>query len=115
MRKLIIASALAGALAAPAFADHHEGTTLTAVTTHGVVLSMQGMEIPINYAEDGTFSGEAMGTPFEGTWRIDGANLCTTSDFQPDESCTEYPEGKGAGDEFTISGDAGEVTIKINE
>ncbi len=110
MRKLIIASALAAGLAAPAFAD-----TLEAVTTKGVILMVQGMEIPISYAEDGTFSGEAMGTPFEGTWRVDGASLCTTSDFQPEETCQEYPEGKGAGDEFTIEGAMGPVTIKINE
>ena len=110
MRKLIIATALAVGLAAPALAD-----TLEAVTTKGVVISMQGMEIPINYAADGTFSGEAMGMPFEGNWRIEGASLCTTSDFAPDESCTEYPADKGPGDSFDIEGAMGTATIKINE
>lgn len=110
MRKLILSAAIAVGLAAPAFAD-----TLEAVTTKGVVLSVQGMEIPINYAEDGTFSGNAMGQDFTGNWRVDGASLCTTSDFQPEETCTEYPADKGPGDEFTIEGAMGPVTIKINE
>ena len=110
MKKLAAVAALAAAFAAPAFAD-----TLEAVTTKGIVMSIQGMEIPVNYAEDGTFSGNAMGQDFAGKWRIDGMSLCTTSDFQPEEACTEYPEGKGPGDTFTLSGPMGEVEVKINE
>lgn len=110
MRKLLISAALAAGLAAPAMAD-----TLEAVTTKGVTLSMMGMEIPVTYNEDGTYTADAMGQTINGQWRIEGTSLCSSNDMQPEETCTEYPEGKGPGDEFTISGDQGEVTIKINE
>ncbi len=110
MRKLLISAALAAGLAAPAMAD-----TLEAVTSKGVVLSMMGMEIPVTYNADGTYTADAMGQTINGKWRIEGASLCSSNDMQPEETCTEYPEGKGPGDEFTISGDQGEVTIKINE
>lgn len=113
MRKLLIASALAGAFAAPAFADDH--STLDAVISNGVVLMIQGMEIPVEYADDGTYTADAMGQTIAGKWRIDGANLCTSNDMQPEESCQEYPADKGPGDEFTLSGPMGEVTVKINE
>lgn len=109
MRKLILAAGLATAIAAPAFAD-----TLTEVTTKGVVLKVQGMEIPIAYKPDGTFSLEAQGQAVTGKWRIDGAKLCTSSDMQPEERCTEYPAGKVSGDEFEIEGRMGPVTVKIN-
>lgn len=108
MRKLIIAG-LAVALAAPAFAD-----TLTEVTTKGVILKVQGYEIPIAYNADGTFKLDAMGQSVTGKWRVDGAKLCTSSDMQPEERCTEYPEGKKSGDEFEVQGAMGPMTVKIN-
>ncbi len=110
MRKLITASALAIGLAAPAFAD-----TLEAVTTKGVILEIQGMEIPITYADDGTYTADAMGQTINGQWRIDGTSLCSSNDMQPEESCQEYPEGKGPGDSFDLEGPMGTATIKINE
>lgn len=110
MRKLLISAAIAAGLAAPAMAD-----TLEAVTTKGMIMSIQGMEIPVTYAEDGTYTADAMGQTINGKWRIEDKSLCTSNDMQPEESCTEYPEGKGPGDEFTIAGAMGEVSIKINE
>lgn len=114
MRKLLIASAFAGALAAPAFAQE-AGSTLDAVISKGVVLSMMGMEIPVEYADDGTYTADAMGQTIAGEWRIEGTSMCTSNDMQPEESCQEYPTGLGPGDEFTIEGEMGEVVIKINE
>ncbi|MBI1339874.1 hypothetical protein GC169_06650 [bacterium] len=108
MRKLLIASAFAFA-AAPAFAD-----TLQEITTKGVILIVQGMEIPVNYNADNTFSGEVMGQAFVGKWRIDGDKLCTVSDMQPEEQCTAYPAGKKSGDQFDLEGPMGTYTIKIN-
>jgi hypothetical protein len=109
MRKLVLATAAFAALSAPAFAD-----TLANVTTKGVVLSIQGMEIPVKYSPDGTFSGEAMGMPFLGKWAIKDGKLCQTSDFQPEENCQAYPEGKNPGDSFDIDTPMGALTIKIN-
>ncbi|MEZ5937781.1 MAG: hypothetical protein R3C52_06125 [Hyphomonadaceae bacterium] len=110
MRILLVAASAAAVVAAPAFAD-----TLTNVTTKGVIMSIQGMEIPVNYAEDGTFSGVAMDMPFSGTWAIKDGQLCTTSDFQPDERCVAYPEDKNPGDSFEIESEMGPITVKINE
>jgi hypothetical protein len=110
LRKTITVLAVAGLLAAPALAD-----TLTNVTTKGVVMSVQGMQIPITYTPDGAFSLEAMGTAISGKWRIDGTKLCTTSDMSPDERCTEYPAGKEPGDTFEITGAMGTATITINK
>ena len=110
MRKLIIASALAVGLAAPAVAD-----TLEAVTTKGVVLTVMDMEIPVTYAADGTYTADALGQTINGQWRIEGKSLCSSNDMQPEETCQEYPEGKGPGDSFDLEGPMGTATIKINE
>jgi hypothetical protein len=109
MKKILIAAGVTLALAAPAFAD-----TLQEVTTKGVVMSVQGMDIPIAYKPDGTFSVEVQGQSITGRWRIDGTKLCTTSTMSPEERCTEYPTGKHSGDSFEITGAMGAVTIKIN-
>jgi hypothetical protein len=105
MRKLLIGAALV-ALSAPAFAD-----TLKEVTTKGIILSVQGMDIDVKYTPDGKFT--AMDGQVTGTWRIDGEKLCTTSNFQPDEECTVYPKDKKSGDTFDLTGPNGTATIKI--
>jgi hypothetical protein len=109
LKRLVAAAGLASALTAPAFGD-----TLTEITTKGIILSIQGMEIPIKYNADGSFEGEAMGMPFAGKWAIKDGKLCTTSDMQPEERCTAYPEGKKSGDEFEIDSEMGPLKIKIN-
>jgi hypothetical protein len=109
MRSLLLAGALTLALAAPAFAD-----TLKEVTTKGVVMSIQGMDIPIAYKPDGTFAIDVQGQSITGKWRIDGAKLCTTSSMAPEERCTEYPKDKKSGDSFEVTSAMGSATIKIN-
>ncbi|MAP96316.1 MAG: hypothetical protein CMK07_15330 [Ponticaulis sp.] len=113
MRKILGLTAVSLCLAAPAFAG--DSTTLDYVVEKGVVLSTQGMDIPVTYNEDGTYSADAMGMEIPGTWRIDGTSLCTESSMQPGENCTEYPEGKGPGDSFEVEGAMGTATITINE
>ena len=105
MRKLLIGIALV-AFAAPAFAD-----TLKEVTTKGIVLTIQGMDIDVVYTPDGKFT--AAEGQVTGTWRIDGDKLCTTSNFQPEEECTAYPKDKKSGDTFELTSPAGTATIKI--
>ena len=91
MRRLLIAAAtLAGAFvleATPAFAD-----TLQEVTTHGMILMLGDMQIEVTYTPDGKFT--AADGQVTGTWKIDGDKLCTTSNFDPNESCVVYPKGK---------------------
>lgn len=108
MKKIIVA-AIAMSAAGPAFAQGT--TTLQEVTTKGIVLSVQGMDIDVTYKPDGTFT--AMEGAVTGKWRIDGDKLCTSSNFEPTESCAAYPEGKKSGDSFDITGPAGTATIKI--
>ena len=106
MRKLLIAAAVLAMAAGPAAAD-----TLTEVTTHGIILTVQGMDIDVTYTPDGKFT--AMDGQVTGTWRIDGAKLCTTSNFDTNETCVEYPKDKKSGDTFDLTGPAGTATIKI--
>ena len=96
----------ATALATPAAAD-----TLKEVTTHGIILTIGDMDIPVTYTPDGKLS--AMDGQVTGTWRIDGDKLCTSSNVDPNETCVAYPKDKKSGDTFTIEGAAGSVQIKI--
>jgi len=105
MHRLLCAAAVL-ALATPACAN-----TLQEVTTKGIILSVQGMDIDVTYTPDGKFT--AMDGQVTGTWRIDGDKLCTTSNFEPDEQCVEYPKDKKSGDSFDLTGPQGTATIKI--
>ena len=107
MRTLFLAATAALALgAAPAFAD-----TLQEVTTHGIVLTIQGMDIDVTYTPDGKFT--AMDGQVTGTWKRDGDKMCTSSNFDPNETCAEYPKDKKSGDSFEVTGPQGSATIKI--
>lgn len=105
MRSLIVAAALAAA--GPAAAD-----TLQEVTTHGIVLNVEGTNIDVTYTPDGKFT--AAGVHSTGTWRIDGDKLCTTSNVRPEEACAVYPPGNKSGDSFEVSGPRGSGTVTIN-
>ncbi|MAK60000.1 MAG: hypothetical protein CMK09_03380 [Ponticaulis sp.] len=113
MRKFLILSAATAALATPALAEDKD--TIDHVIEKGIVLSVQGMDIPVTYNADGTYNADAMGMQIPGTWRRDGMTMCTESSMQPGENCSEYPEGKGPGDSFEMSGAMGVSTVTINE
>jgi hypothetical protein len=107
MRSLFLAATAALAFAAaPALAD-----TLQELTTHGMVLTVQGMDIDVTYTPDGKFS--ALDGQVTGTWRIDGDKLCTTSNVDPTEQCVAYPHDKKSGDSFEVTGPQGSAMIKI--
>lgn len=110
MRRLIIFTVLviAGSLTVSRVAL---AETLEQVTTHGIVLSVQGTEIDVTYTPDGKFT--AMDGQVTGTWRIDGEKLCTSSNFSPEEQCVAYPLDKKSGDSFEVLGPDGTATIKI--
>jgi hypothetical protein len=109
MKKIIAACAALTALATPAFAQ--QPTTLQEVTTKGIVLQVQGMDIDVTYKPDGTFS--AMEGQVTGKWRIDGEKLCSSSNMSEQEECVAYPAGKKSGDSFDVTGSQGTATIKI--
>lgn len=105
MRILLAAAAIA-ALATPAFAD-----TIEEVVKNGIVLNVQGMDIEVTYTADGKFT--AMDGQVTGTWKRDGDKMCTSSNFDPNETCAEYPKDKKSGDSFEVTGPQGSATIKI--
>ncbi|MBI1197502.1 MAG: hypothetical protein GC203_06535 [Phenylobacterium sp.] len=94
------------AAAAPAFAD-----TLDEVTTKGIVFNAQGMDIEVTYTPDGKFT--ALDGQVVGQWRIDGDKLCTSSNFDPEETCATYPHDKKSGDSFEVTGPRGSAMVKI--
>jgi hypothetical protein len=104
--RIILAAAAALALATPALAD-----TLQEVTTRGIVLTVEGMDIDVTYTPDGKFT--ALDGQVTGTWRIDGDKLCTTSNFEPEETCVAYPHDKKSGDSFDLTSPRGTATIRI--
>ena len=106
MKKLLIASLAALALATPAAAG-----TLEEVVKHGIILTIEGMDIDVTYTPDGKFT--AMDGQVTGTWKIDGDKMCTSSNFDPNESCVEYPKDKKSGDTFEMTSPQGTATIKI--
>ena len=106
MRSYILAAAAALTLAGPALAG-----TVDEVVKHGIILTVQDMQIDVTYTPDGKFT--ALDGQVTGTWRIDGEKLCTTSNFDPNESCVAYPKDKKSGDSFVIESPNGSVQIKI--
>jgi hypothetical protein len=106
MRRLIAATAAILALAGPAAAG-----TLDEVVAHGIIITVQDMQIEVTYTPDGKFT--AMDGQVTGTWKIDGDKLCTTSNFDPNESCVEYPKDKKSGDNFDLTGPQGTANVKI--
>ena len=106
MRSFILATAAALTLAGPALAG-----TLDEVVKHGIILTVQDMQIEVTYTPDGKFT--ALDGQVTGTWRIDGDKFCTTSNFDPNESCIAYPADKKSGDSFDLEGPQGSVNIKI--
>jgi hypothetical protein len=106
--RMILAAAALLALAAPSLAA---AGTLEEVTKHGIVLTIGGMDIDVDYKPDGTFT--ALDGQVTGKWRIDGDKLCTSSNAAPEESCAAYPKDKKSGDKFDLTSDQGTATIKI--
>ena len=104
--RALLAAVAAAAFATPALAD-----TLQEVTTKGIILTVQGMDIDVKYTPDGKFT--AMDGQVTGEWRIDGDKLCTKSNFDPNETCVAYPKDKKSGDTFDLTGPQGTATIKI--
>src|SRR6476469_4986886 len=105
MRRILIAAALT-TLGTPAAAG-----TLQEVVDHGIVLTVEGMDIDVTYTKDGKFT--ALDGQVTGAYKIDGDKLCTTSNFDPSESCAVYPKDKKSGDSFEVTGPAGTAKIKI--
>lgn len=112
--KIILAAAVALA-AAPALAQTAPSDTLVVVLEKGATLNVIGMGMTgdVAYKADGTFSG--FDGQYEGTYKIDGNKLCSTSAaVGEDNTCVEYPDGKKSGDKFKINHPSiGEIEVTI--
>jgi hypothetical protein len=106
MKKILVCAAGALAFAAPAFA-----TTLEEVTGKGIIMTIMDMDIDVVYTPDHKFT--AMDGQVTGDWKIDGDQLCTSSNFQPEETCTVYPADKKSGDSFDLETPMGPIKITI--
>ena len=99
-----------GALALAAAASPAAADTLTEVTSHGIILVLGDMEIPVTYTPDGKLS--AMDGQITGAWRIENDKLCTSSNVDPVDRCIAYPKDKKSGDSFEVTGNGGAATVK---
>jgi hypothetical protein len=107
MRRLLGAMTVAIlALTPAAYAE-----TLDEVTTRGIVATLSGFDIEVNFTPDNRFS--MLGGAIVGAWRIDETRLCLTGDADGIESCTEYPLGKVSGDTFEVQRAEGPMTVRI--
>lgn len=112
--KAIILGAIAAALvAAPAFAAD---STQVAMVKNGATFDVQGMSLDIDFKQgasvnEGTFTIAAVG--FDGTYKIDGKKMCLG--IMGQDSCSDYPEGKGPGDSFEITTDMGPMKVTIRK
>jgi hypothetical protein len=107
MRKMLFAG-LAAAAAVLALAAH--ASTLTEITTHGMVVTIADMDIDVAFTPDGKFT--ALNGAVSGAWRIDGDKLCTAAEGQP-ETCSVYPKDKKSGDTFEVSNEQGSAKVRI--
>ena len=112
--KLAMFALAAAMLAAPALAQDvtPPSDTVKAVVEKGVTMEVMGQAGDIEYKADGTFSG--FDGQFEGTYKTNGNKLCITVEaFGMVDQCTEYPDGKVAGDTFEIPSDMGPLKVTI--
>jgi hypothetical protein len=121
LKKIGIAAILAAGIAAPAFAGTLEAMLANTVTaTDG-----EGATNTLLFNEDGTLTSTAPdGIVSEGSWKDEGGELCTTiNGAGPDgadaTSCGALAEGKGVGDTWEATIEAGEepqtLTVTIVE
>lgn len=85
--------------------------TLREIITRGSVLIVGDMNIDVAYTPDGKFT--AMNGAVQGKWRVDGETLCTSTNFDPVETCALYPRDRKSGDTFEIMTNQGLVQIRI--
>jgi hypothetical protein len=85
--------------------------TLKEVITRGSYLVLGGVDIEVTYTSDGKFT--AMQGQVQGKWRVEGEKLCTSTNFDPVESCALYPANKTSGDTFEIMTSQGLAEIRI--
>lgn len=113
--RLTLLAAAAALIAAPALAQiAPPSDTVKAVVEKGVTMEVMGQAGDIEYKADGSFSG--FDGQFAGTYKTNGNKLCITVEaFGMVDQCTEYPDGKKAGDSFEIPSEMGPLKVTIRQ
>lgn len=115
--RLTILAAAAALMAAPALAQDAPAPpsdTVKAVVEKGVTMEVMGQAGDIEYKADGSFSG--FDGQFAGTYKTNGNKLCITVEaFGMVDQCTEYPDGKKAGDSFELASEMGPLKVTIRQ
>ena len=92
----------------PALSD-----TVKAAIANGLTMTLPGgPRLVIFYESDGSLGGSfsAVG----GTWKAEGRRLCMDVPGFAENQCLTYPDGKKAGDSFTIDASGGPIAILIH-
>ncbi len=114
MKKFAV-SIVALALVAPAFADDDTAApndTIAHMVANGAVVTAQGADYAMTYAEDGSFKDDS--GMLAGTWKASGDQHCITVPGMFEDMCSAYPAGKTSGDTFEIETDMGPLQVKLN-
>lgn len=110
MKRLVLIAAIAGVLAAPAFAD----TMDNAYNNTIVVTYANGASSRYEFNADHTFSLHAPGGQHvTGTYEIDGDQICLTP-AGGERGCTQLVPGKNVGDTWTQTAtDGSQITVTL--
>lgn len=110
MRAIILSAALLLSASVPAIAGDEVLASRFGNTT--ITKDAQGNERRIYYKADHSFTGKQGALNFGGTWKIDGATICLTTDPAvpglPNPVCTPVSDHK-VGDTWT----AGPYTVSL--
>jgi hypothetical protein len=112
MKKLAVTLAFAAAMAtAPAYAQqmaNAEGNTF-------VVTEANGVAVRYHFNNDGTWDAIGPdGSTANGTYSINGAQICLTPAGAAQPGCTEYHGDKNVGDTWTQLGtDGAQITVSL--
>lgn len=116
IRTLILSAVASMAVAGAAFAADDPmatrfGNTVEATNAKGEVTKLW-------YAEDGTFTGNANGTDFKGTWALKDNQVCLTQTEPAPAAGQTNPVcnpvmAKAVGDSWTVGEGDAQMTIKL--
>jgi hypothetical protein len=111
MRKFFVAAAAVlatSSLALAAGMDGFFGNTLVIKDAKGAVLAKT------QFKQDGTYETTRGAAKVKGTWRMDGAAVCTKEESAEDEECIDLKlDGKAKGQSWDVKGDGLDLKLSV--
>ena len=87
--------------------------TVKVVIENGLTMTLPGgPRLVIFYESDGSLGGSL--SAVGGTWKAEGRRLCMDVPGFAENQCLTYPDGKKAGDSFSIDATGGPIVIVIH-